>query len=69
MLSIPITNNITWNDICIALLTRLHNNPGDIQSYLNILSNLSNLSVPDDVSTFLLINCIFPEVWKCERFS
>ena len=36
MLSIPITNNITWNDICIALHTRLPNNPVDTQRYFNI---------------------------------
>ena len=36
MLSIPITNNIIWNDICIALLTRLHSNSGETQSYLHI---------------------------------
>ena len=36
MLSTPITNNITWNDICIALLTRLHSNLGDTHSYLTI---------------------------------
>ena len=36
MLSIPITNKITGNDICIVLHAQLPNNPVDTQRYLNI---------------------------------
>jgi hypothetical protein len=40
MLSIPITNKITGNDICIVLHAQLPNNPRYTQRYLNIDTTL-----------------------------